>query len=217
MYDVGMSYLAGISGLSGAGKSTAVRNVGNYLSNEGLRVASFHDRTAAPTAAAIDKQLRAHLDLPAWERLRLIVAARREVVRHCVLPALQTHDVVLMDRYYPCSIAYQGYGEGLDITFVTMQALRSVRGALPNRSFILDLPGEAVAERLATQADIPHMFDDQATDFHERVRQGYLHQAANQPENFTVINAAQPPEEVSHQLGTAILHDLEALRTPAAP
>src|SRR5438132_555813 len=105
-----MAYLATYEGLSGSGKSTAAAGVQKLLAEAGLTSALFHDRTAYPASAEIDRLLHEQ-DLSPMARMYAIIAARRQVVDRQILPSMETHDITLTDRKYYSTIAYQAYGE----------------------------------------------------------------------------------------------------------
>lgn len=203
-------YLASVVGLSGAGKSTAIRGVRNILTGAGISSASFHDRTSDPESAKLDELLHT-TDLSPEARMHLIIAARRQIIDRQIIPSMQQHDVTITDRYYPCTIAYQAYGERLDRQLVGQAAISAAHGALPNRIFLLDIPGEFVPQRIAQQHSAPQLFDDAAVEFHGRVRQGYLDQAEADPETFVVVDGLAPREQVAQHIAGIIHGDLSGL------
>jgi dTMP kinase len=201
-----MEYLASVVGLSGSGKTTAISGARTLLAAEGISSASFHDRTSDPESLKIDSLIHS-ADLSPEARMHLILAARRQVIDRRILPSMQRNGVTFTDRYYPCTIAYQGYGEGLDLGTVTREALLGAHDALPNRVFVLDIPVSVAKERMRLRGERPQIFDAEATEFHERVREGYLTQA-NDDESFTVLDGLASKTVVARAMANRILRDL---------
>jgi dTMP kinase len=203
-----MEYLASVVGLSGSGKSTAITGTRALLAAEGITSASFHDRTSDPESAKLDSLLHT-ADLSPEARMHLILAIRRQVIDRQIIPSLSQHDVTITDRYYPCTIAYQAYGEGLNRNIVTQAAISAAQGALPNRIFLLDLPGPIAKLRMQARAEPQQIFDAEAVAFHERVRHGYLAQAAVD-ERFAVVDALSSRETVAQFIADTISYDLRS-------
>ena len=203
-----MEYLASVVGLSGSGKSTAITGARALLAKEGVTSASFHDRTSDPESAKLDFLLQT-ADLSPEARMHLILATRRQVIDRQITPSLRQHDVTITDRYYPCTIAYQAYGEGLDRNMVTQAAVAAAHGALPNRVFLLDIPADVAKQRMQARAEPQQIFDAEELAFHARVRQGYLDQAAAN-EQFTVIDALTSRETVARFIADTISYDLHS-------
>jgi dTMP kinase len=201
-----MEYLASVVGLSGAGKTTAISAARVLLANEGISSASFHDRTSDPESTKIDSFIHS-ADLSPEARMHLIIAARRQIIDRRIVPSMQRNDVTLTDRYYPCTIAYQAYGERLDLDTVARAALLGAHDALPNRIFLLDVSASVAKERMRIRGDSHQIFDAEPNAFHERVRRGYLAQAdAN--ESFTVLDGTAPKMVVARAITNRILRDL---------
>lgn len=201
-----MAYLASVVGLSGSGKTTVTREVSSELAEHDLCVASFHDRTTGFASQKIDSLIQGETLSPE-ARFYLFLAARREVIDQYIIPAMQHNDVVLTDRYFPCTIAYQAYGEGLNRDLVASMSIRASHGAIPNKVFVLDVSPEESQARMANRGENPQIFDSERLAFHGRVRQGYLEQASDNP-NYMVINGTLPVAEVTSIIGQSILHDM---------
>lgn len=201
-----MEYLASIVGLSGSGKSTAIAGARALLTQEGLTSASFHDRTSDPESAKLDAVLQT-ADLSPEARLHLLLAIRRQVIDRQIVPSMRRHDVTLTDRYYPCTIAYQSYGEGLDRETVSQAAIRAAHDAIPDRIFLLDIPAAIAKQRIAERGGQPQIFDTAAHAFHERVRHGYLEQAATD-ERFVLIDGLTPRTEIAQFIADIIQRDV---------
>jgi dTMP kinase len=201
-----MEYLASVVGLSASGKSTAIRNTSGLLAEESLEVASFHDRTTGVVSQEINSFIHERRVTP-WARFYMFLAARRQIIDRYIIPGMQKNDVVLTDRYYPCTVAYQAYGEGLDKAIAEPAAISAVHGALPTRVFFLDISAEESHARMRDRDEVPQIFETETLQFHQRVRQGYIDQA-EENEHFTTIDGTLPPEVVASTMAGIILADL---------
>lgn len=201
-----MSYLVTIDGLSGSGKSTAIATVSEALRNHGLKVHVFHDRLGDTTAAKLDA-VQHDLALSPKARLYFMLAVRRQVIDAAIVPSLAEDDITIADRYYPSTIAYQAYGQGLDVHEVTQLATLAAEGALPDRIFYVDIPGRTALKRMAERGTAIQVFDDEESAFHERVRQGYLAQAHADSKTM-VIDGTKSRERVANEILHTILRDI---------
>lgn len=201
-----MSYLVSIDGLSGSGKSTALKAVVAALRKHHLRVHAYHDRLGEPHAAMLDTAQHG-LDLSPLARLYFMLALRRQVIDGAILPSLAHDDITITDRYYPSTIAYQAYGQKLDPSLVTRLALEAAAGAIPQRVFYIDVPARVALNRMAERGGTLQVFDAEHEAFHERVRQGYLAQARHN-RTFTIIDGTLPKERVARTILSRILADL---------
>jgi len=183
-------YLIAFEGTEGAGKSTQMRAAAEALRADGHRV----ELTAEPGGTALGQQLRELLlhgretaPQPLAE-LFLYLADRAQHVAHVIAPALATGAVVLTDRFSASTIAYQGYGRGLDLDAVTRADAWARGGVSPHLTILLDCP-----VRLGLQRARGHdRFHAELEAFHERVRQGFHAQASAAPDTWRVIDASQP-------------------------
>jgi dTMP kinase len=115
-----MSYFAAFVGLSASGKTTAIEACRQNLTNEGMRVAAFHERKSDPECILVDEFVATNQNrLSPESRMNLFIAIRQIAVRNVIKPSLAVNDVTLLDRFWPCTVAYQAYGEGLDVDKVT--------------------------------------------------------------------------------------------------
>ncbi len=201
-----MGYLASVVGLSGSGKSTAIRNASSVLIERGLDVASFHDRKADPISRRINSIIQSRGISPEARHF-LFLAARRQIIDEQIIPALQQNDIVFTDRYFPCSIAYQSYGEGLDLNMVTRTAVDATTGAKPDSVFFLDIPVLESRRRMKLRDEIPQALETEKVAFYEQVRQGYLEQAEGRTD-YLVIDGTMPRIDVAKSIASIVLTDL---------
>ena len=177
------------------------------LGEQDLSNASFHDRTSDPESAKLDRVLHG-TDLSSEARMHLILAARRQIIDRQIIPSLRQNDVTITDRYYPCTVAYQAYGEGLDHELVAKAAVNAAHGAIPEKIFVLDVPAEVAVERMTARGEAQQIFDDEQLSFHGRVRHGYLEQARADRGRFEVIDGLAPRHEVAAMIADIINSDL---------
>ena len=124
----------------------------------------------------------------------LYEAARAQLVHQKILPILQKGKFVIADRFFDSTIVYQGYGRGLDMEEIRTINNTATRGLCPNLTILLDLPVDTGFERKSDGRQ--DRFENEGTSFHERIRQGYLELAAEEPQRWLVIDAGQSKEVI---------------------
>ena len=186
-------------GIDGAGKSSHIAGVVDFLRRHGLSVVSTREPGGTPLGEKLRELLLSdamHLETEAL----LMFAARREHLAQLIEPALARGDWVVCDRFSDATYAYQGGGRGLDKTkFAALE--QWVHGHLqPDLTFLFDLPPAVAGRRIAAQGRQLDRFEQERADFHSRVRQAYLERAAQSPQRMVVINADQRLEEIREQI-----------------
>jgi len=176
-------------GIEGSGKSTQAALLKAFLEEQGLEVLV----TREPGGSPIGEQIRHvlldpgnHGMVPLAELL-LYEASRCQHVEAVIRPALDRGNAVICDRFFDASTAYQGYARGLGIKMVGELNLVATGGRKPDLTIVLDLPVEMGLRRLGRNLD---RIEREAVEFHERVRQGYLRIAEDEPDRVKVVNAA---------------------------
>lgn len=199
-------------GIEGAGKSTAIDYLASYLLSCGYDPVL----TREPGGSSLGRRLRSLLldartsGLVSRAELFLFLADRAQHVTEIIRPALEAGQVLLCDRFTDSTLAYQGYGRGLDIEYLRSLNTAATGGLQPDLTLLLDLPVrcglERAGERNRASGTViaEGRFDSESLDFHERVRQGYRALAEEEPERFAIIDASQPPEDVVLQCRSAI-------------
>jgi dTMP kinase len=141
--------------------------------------------------------------LPEAEIL-LFSASRAQLVGQVIRPALQRGSIVLCDRFADSTLAYQGYGRGLDLDRLRLITEFATGGLVPDLTIYLDLDVEEGLRRKrlagAKGQESWNRLDRQALEFHERVRQGYLELAATHPERWFVVDASRPVDVVQEEI-----------------
>lgn len=202
--------LISIEGGEGAGKSTVIATLSDLLSADGREVVLTREPGGTPEGEAMRGVLLdpANHVVPEAELL-LMFAARAQLVRQLIRPALARGAAVVADRFTDASYAYQGGGRGLDMGRIA-ELERWAAGIKPDLTFLLDV---GVAEGLArarSRGGEPDRIEREREDFFERVRGVYLARAAAEPARFRVIDASQPAEAVQAAVRAALADWLQA-------
>ena len=193
-----------LEGGEGAGKSTVLAALRDTLQASGVEVVCTREPGGTPLAEQIRGLLlstpadgRPHEPPAPVTELLLMFAARAQLVRKTLLPALQRGAWVLSDRFTDASYAYQGAGRGGDDGFIAELERRAV-GIAPALTLLLDLPVKVGLQRVRGRGAADRI-ECEREDFFERVRAGYLARAAAEPQRFRVIDATQSVEAVAAQ------------------
>lgn len=185
-----------LEGGEGAGKSTVVAAIAARLSERGFTVLQTREPGGTPAGEAIRQLLldpANHL-VPEAELL-LMFAARAQLVRETILPALERGVAVLSDRFTDASFAYQGGGRGIDGARIA-ELERWAAGIRPDLTFLLDLGVEQGLARARSRGGEPDRIEREQLVFFERVRAAYRDRAAAEPQRFRVIDASLSAEQV---------------------
>ncbi len=185
-----------IEGGEGAGKSTVIAALSDLLSADGREVVLTREPGGTPEGEAIRAVLLdpANHVVPEAELL-LMFAARAQLVRQLIRPALARGAAVVADRFTDASYAYQGGGRGLDMGRIA-ELERWAAGIKPDLTFLLDVGVAQGLARARSRGGEPDRIEREREDFFERVRGVYLARAAAEPARFRVIDASQPADAV---------------------
>jgi dTMP kinase len=194
-------------GIEGSGKSTQILMLANYLTGSSRPVTL----TREPGGTAIGDQVRkilldpANTDLTPGAELLLYAAARAQHLEELIRPGLEAGKIVLCDRFSDATLAYQGFGRGLDREMIRDLDRIVTRGMRPDVTVLLDID-VATGLRRARGRNSSHglegeaRFENEDLAFHERVRQGYRELAEREPGRFQVIDASAAPEEIQNRV-----------------
>ena len=199
-----------LEGPDGSGKSLQARLLAERLRDRGLAVT--HSRE--PGGTELGEQVR-HLVNDPGPTLRgpkadvmLYTAARAQHVDEVIEPALERGEIVVCDRYYTSTMAYQGYGSGVDRDLLARIAEWVTGGLEPDLVLLLDVPSETGLARRArgSRAEMTRWEDESRHDlaFHQRVRDGYLEMAAGDPSRWVVVDGAADPDAVAAEIGRIV-------------
>lgn len=181
-------------GPEGSGKSTQISLLATWLRERGRSVVT----TREPGGTAIGDRIRrilldpAVVEMEAETEVLLFSAARAQIVRQVILPALRRGDIVLCDRYADSTLAYQGYGHQLNLAQLRTITAFATQNLTPDLTVYLDIEVEVGLRRKA-QGDASqwNRMEQRALAYHQRVRSGYLTMAAAEPGRWLVVDAAQ--------------------------
>ena len=191
-------------GIEGSGKSTLIDNVAAALRRAGRDPLM----TREPGGTSLGVALRKVLLNPEMEKLgsmaelMLFVADRAQHVFQVILPALEAGQIVLCDRYSDATIAYQGHGRGIPLDVITAVDNHARSEAIPHLTVLLDLPAETGLTRARTRNkesmdSSESRIDEEEMAFHQRVREGYLMLADQEPERFLVLDAREKSDRMA--------------------
>jgi len=190
-------------GVEGSGKTTQMARLARTLRRRGHRV----ERTREPDGTALGLAVRRLFERPGLDAEPLaetffFVAARRQHVAEKLGPWLRHGRVVLCDRYADATVAYQGYGRGVDLDFIRELNERATGGLVPDLTLLFDLPPEEGFRRIgARRLD---RFERERLAFHRRVRRGYLEIRRAEPKRVRLVHAARPPAEVAREVDAIV-------------
>lgn len=209
-------------GTEGSGKSTQAVLLQDRLRDWGHTVRVFREPGGTPIGEEIRHTLKhshANAAMTPEAELLLMNASRAQLVREQIRPALVRGEIIICDRFYDSTTAYQGYGRQLDLETVRRIIEVAVGNTRPDLTLLLDLPPEVSAERLRSrQSTLPFVRDrleegDQA--FFDRVANGYRALAAEEPKRVQVIDASGTKESVQTAIWQIVLPLIARLPRPA--
>lgn len=201
-------------GGEGSGKSTQLRLLANRLRALPEEVIETRDPGGTPIGKEIRTLLLSRDSTPMAEATELFLyeASRAQLVREVISPALARVAVVLCDRFTDSTVAYQGFGRGLDLTLIQRLNQLATDGLTPNLTILLDLdPGVGLARCMRSssgEAAWRDRIEAEPLHFHRRVREGYLELARQEPERIRPIDAALSVAEIE----TAVWDEFDRLR-----
>ncbi|GHC19279.1 thymidylate kinase [Kushneria pakistanensis] len=200
-----------LEGGEGAGKSTNLSFVRDYLQSRGISVVTTREPGGTPMAERIRALLLAGDEqepLDDLAELLLVFAARAQHLAQVIRPALARGEWVISDRFTDATFAYQGSARGIAPERIAMLEQFVQQGLTPDLTLWLDMPVVHAAERLATRGKERDRFERERNDFFERVRLGYRARAEQAPERIVPVDAAQPLEQVQRDIAVLLEQQL---------
>jgi dTMP kinase len=182
-----------VEGIEGSGKSTLLSGLSDRLRSAGREVFVTREPGGTPVGDAIRALFldRTVSIAPLTEAL-LVNAARAQHVADRIRPELAAGHIVLCDRFVDSTLAYQGYGRGLDLQVLRRLCDAATGGLEPDLTFVLDLPVETSRERMGSRGRPVDRLEAEGDGFHERIRRGFLELA--QGPRYCVLDAALPQD-----------------------
>ena len=199
-------YFITFEGGEGVGKSTQIQLLKDKLISRGKTVVTTREPGGTKAAEAIRSVLleNQYHELTDRAEALLFAAARADVIANVVDPALAAGNIVLSDRYFDSSVAYQGYARNLGAAEVKSLSLWATRGLIPDLTIFLDLDPTIGIGRV----DSPDRLESLAIDFHVLVRNAFLQIAEQEPTRFLIVDASQSPTEISEKISAAVISRL---------
>lgn len=190
-------------GPEGCGKTTQVRLLAEWLSARGYDVLA----TREPGGTRIGEQIRAillnpdHTEMVPAAEILLFSAARAQIVQEVIIPHLRRGGIVLCDRFADSTLAYQGYGHGLNLEVLRIITAFATAGLTPDITFYLDIPVEEGLRRKAQAGKAEwNRLDQRELAYHQRVQEGYRQLIAAEPARWVIIDASGSIEAVHMQV-----------------
>ena len=193
-----------LEGPEGAGKTTQLARLEARLRGTGRRVTVTREPGGTPLGLRVrEVVLDPALDMEPLSEFLLYSASRAQLVHDVLRPALERGDVVLCDRYFDSSLAYQGAGRGLPLPLLRGLTREVTGGLTPDLTLLLDLDPAVGLQRAALRGQ-PDRLEKADLAFHQRVRAGFLELAQAEAERFAVVDAAQSADAVAAQHWAAV-------------
>lgn len=181
-------------GIDGSGKTTQIELLKNYLIQKKYDVVTYRE----PGGTTLAENIRSLLldkqnEINSVSEMLLFEAARADLTEKAILPALKKNKIVILDRYYDSTTSYQGYGRGLDLSFIYLLNKFATYNTTPDLTFYLRIPYELSLERRKENSDRMELSDE---DFFQRLIRGFDKIAEENSERVKVIDATQSIENI---------------------
>ena len=186
-----------LEGIEGAGKSTAIRTVSDFLTESGRKVKHTREPGGTPLAEELRNAIKHEWQekvLPVTE-IFVMYAARAQLVENVIRPALAEGTFVVGDRHDLSTVAYQGGGRGVELSVLRTARHMAIGDFRPDLTFLLDISPELGFERVRKRAEASDRFENERLEFFRRVRQAYL-DAAAEDSSIEVVDASRTETEV---------------------
>lgn len=200
-----------LEGIDGCGKSTQLKLLAEFLAQKGYEVLSIRE----PGGSEISERIRGMLldvrykgVMDSGTELLLYNAARSQVIAERIAPALAAGKVVLADRFAWSTLAYQGYGRGIDRRTILELSRIACGKFMPELTIVLDLGVEESRARQVSDGRVPDRLESEATSFFERVRNGYVEIAKDFPECVALVDADRDMDSIREKIRTLVLERL---------
>ena len=190
-----MSLFIVFEGLDGSGKSTQQQLLNAKLKSDKISTISFREPGSTMIGNQIVEILQSDQKLSPLSELLLFYVSRSAIIEEKIKPALDNHDVVICDRYFYSSIAYQGYGRGIDINFINQINDQVVKNIIPDLIFYMDINWEEKKNRKGI--NVKDRFEKEDRNFLNKVRSGYQSLAKTDLDKWKIIDAEEDVNKIS--------------------
>jgi len=203
-------------GIEGCGKTTQISRAGDFLKQQKLPFIITREPGGTPIGDEIRKILLSskNTDIIPLTELLLYTASKVQHLQQIINPALNSGTMVLCDRFFDATVAYQGYGEGILLPLIEKVHSMFLPDLAPDLTILLDCSAELGLNRsrhrirLEGKEQAEGRFEDKELTFHERVREGYLQLARREPERFRIVDAGLSVDEVHEKICSNITEKL---------
>ena len=185
-------------GGDGSGKSTQIKRLSGRLLRREHPYIFTREPGGTPLGEQLRKILKTRTDLSPLGELLLFVAARQQLVTQIIEPAIRSGKNIISDRFTASTIAYQGYGRGLNISNIVSLNKLATGQIEPDLNILLDLAPEVALSRISERKK--DSFDNSELSFHKRVRQGFIDQAQSNKSKWPVLDANLPAQQLSIEI-----------------
>jgi dTMP kinase len=199
---LGQGLFITFEGIDFCGKSTQARLFAQYLQDQGHPTLTLRD----PGSSAISERIRAilldlsHKEMSSYTELLLYEAARAQMVEQMIRPALSSGQLVVCDRFFDSTTAYQGYGRELDLAVIRQANELGSCGLTPHITFLIDLEPELALKRRRKSNRLKDRMEAEGLDFQNRVRNGFMTIAHENPQRIMVLRGDQSIQEIQQQI-----------------
>lgn len=201
-----MSLFIVFEGLDGSGKSTQQQLLNDKLQFDKISNISFREPGSTVIGEKIVKILQSDQKLSPLSELLLFYVSRSAIIEEKIKPALANYDVVICDRYFYSSVAYQGYGRGMNIGFINQINDEVVKNIIPDLIFYMDISWEEKKKRKGI--NINDRFEKEDRVFHNKVRSGYKSMAKKDSDKWKIIDAEENIENISSFIYETVKYNL---------
>ncbi len=201
-----MSLFIVFEGLDGSGKSTQQQLLNDKLQFDKISSISFREPGSTVIGEKIVKILQSDQKLSPLSELLLFYVSRSAIIEEKIKPALANYDVVICDRYFYSSIAYQGYGREMNIDFINQINDEVVKNIIPDLIFYMDINWEEKKKRKGI--NVNDRFEKEDRVFHEKVRSGYKFMARKDSDKWKIIDAEEDVERISSSIYETVKYNL---------
>ena len=195
-------------GIEGCGKSTQAKLLYEWLKENGHKVLLTREPGGTKAAEEIRELILKHREetFPPFAELCLYTAARAFHVENLIRPSLEKGFIVVCDRFSDSTVAYQGYGRGLPLELINLMNRKATKGLEPDITFLLDVPVEVGISRIKSK--VKDRIEEESLKFHQKVREGFLRIAEENPERVVVIDGTKDIGTIFSQVLNYVVRSL---------